>query len=139
MKSIVEVIKNSSDDLLTLKGATDEEICSAEDKLGLKFSDEYREYLKAFGIASWDGIELTGICKSKHQNVVDNTLYYRTNNNRVGNGLYVIRTLGIDGIVIWQNENGQIFQTAHQGEPVKCAESMMDYIQSFTGYEDELC
>ena len=38
-----------------------EKVKSAEDKLGLQFADDYKEYVAHFGTISCNGHELTGI------------------------------------------------------------------------------
>ena len=48
-----------------LGSVDDSTIESAEQKLGVTFSTEYIKYIKTFGIVSFQGHELTGICKSK--------------------------------------------------------------------------
>ena len=56
MNRFINVLKNS-DDLDTLKGASADQITEAEIQLNVFFSDEYREYLEMFGIASANGHE----------------------------------------------------------------------------------
>lgn len=72
MSKIVELI-NSLPDMLPLKPATEVQITDAELQLRVRFADEYKEYLVAFGAIMADGIELTGIAKSEHRNVVSLT------------------------------------------------------------------
>ena len=72
MKNIVEIIGSLSD-LLPLKPATSIQITDAELQLRISFANEYKEYLAAFGAIMADGIELTGIAKSEHRNVVAQT------------------------------------------------------------------
>ncbi|MDR3313690.1 MAG: SMI1/KNR4 family protein [Oscillospiraceae bacterium] len=54
-----------------MNGVTEQQIIEAEQKFGLKFFSDYREYLSEFGIVSFGGHEFTGICSSTRLNVVD--------------------------------------------------------------------
>ena len=51
MKTIIKLIKENPDAIYG-KGANEVDIVEAEEKLELKFADEYREYLSAFAIAA---------------------------------------------------------------------------------------
>lgn len=113
---------------VALKGTDDTSIKNAEATLELQFSDEYTLYLKAFGVASADGHELTGICASPRLNVVDVTLSERVNYSDVPNDWYVIEQANIDGIVIWQNQKGEVYQTQPCCDSIKIANSIVEYI-----------
>lgn len=129
MKDIIEVI-NSLQDLLPIKSATDTQITDAELQLRVSFSDEYKKYLSVFGAIMADGIELTGIAKAEHRNVVTVTKKERGLNSKVPNTMYVIENTHVDGIVIWQDTNGCVYQTKPDATPQKIAESMAEYISS---------
>ena len=105
-----------------------EQIADAEKALALHFADDYREYLLAFGIASADGHEFTGICNSKRLSVVDVTLAEKSITPGIPQDWYVLEEANIDGIVIWQNSIGKIFQTQPGREAVKLAGSICDYL-----------
>lgn len=127
MSKIVEIINNLPD-LLSLKPATDIDIKDAEIQLRVSFNEEYREYLLAFGAIMADGIELTGIAKSAHRNVVNQTKQERELNPKVPNNMYVVENTGVDGIVIWQETNGGIYQSSPNVEPKKVADSLLEYL-----------
>ena len=129
MTKIVELI-NSLPDMLPLKPAAEVQITDAELRLGTGFADEYKEYLRAFGAIIADGIELTGITKAVHRNVVALTKKERELNSRVPNTMYVIENTCVDGIIIWQDTSGIIYRTAPGTEPVKIASSLYEYITS---------
>lgn len=114
---------------VSLKGANDEEIKIAEQRLDLCFSYEYCTYLKEFGIASAGNHELTGICNSPRLNVVDVTISERDNNPEVPKDWYVLEQANIDGIVIWQNQKGEVYQTQPFMENKMIANSIVDYIK----------
>lgn len=127
MSEIGDLIK-SLPDLIKLKPATSDDINSAERELGVQFAVEYKEYLKAFGAILADGIELTGIAKAKYRNVVPVTKQEWELNPKVPNTMYVVENAGIDGIIIWQDRDGTIYQSQPNVAPVKIAESLYNYI-----------
>ncbi len=129
MSRIVDVI-NSLPDLLPLKPASSTQITDAEIQLRVSFADEYKDYLTSFGAIMADGIELTGIAKSDHRNVVFITKRERGLNPNVPNTMYVVEDTHIDGIVIWQDTKGFVYQTQPDSCPKKIAESLADYIFS---------
>ncbi len=129
MSKIEEVI-NSLEDLLPLKPATATQITDAELQLRVSFPEEYKEYLKTYGAIMADGIELAGIAKAEHRNVVSLTKKERELNSKVPNTMYVIEDPHIDGIIIWQDTNGDIYKTSPDSEPKKIAGSLAEYIAS---------
>ena len=69
MSKIIETIK-ALPNLISIGRATSTQIKEAETKLQLKFATEYKEYLSSFSAITADGIELSGLCKSKNRDVV---------------------------------------------------------------------
>lgn len=114
-----------------LSGVSAEQISNAEKALALRFADDFREYLLAFGIASSDGHEFTGICNSKRLNVVDVTLFERSINPTIPWDWYVLEEASIDGIVIWQGSIGGVYQTQPGRKAIKLADSICDYLDVF--------
>ena len=112
----------------SLAGVDAEQIDNAENALALRFADDYREYLLAFAIASSDGHEFTGICNSKRLNVVDVTIAAKNSNPSIPHDWYVLEEANIDGIIIWQNKTGSVFQTYPNRENVKIANSICEYL-----------
>ena len=108
--------------------ASHEEITAVENVLGLRFAQDYREYVATFGATSFAGHELTGICKSDRLNVVTVTMEER-NNMVVPADWYVLEQANIDGIVVWQNSAGAIYQTVPNTNPKKLCESLAEYIE----------
>lgn len=127
MSNIVKVI-NSLPDLLPLKPVSAMQITDAELQLRVSFSDEYKEYLSAFGAIMADGIELTGVTKSEHRNVVCLTKKERELNPKVPRTMYVVENTCVDGIIIWQDTKGLVYQTKPNAEPKQIAESLAEYI-----------
>ena len=128
-KKIVDVISKLPD-LLPLKPATDSQISDAESKLKVSFADDYKAYLKEFGAIMADGIELSGIAKSEHRSVVSLTEQERALNPNVSHTMYVIENTCVDGIIIWQDTKGKIYQTKPESKPKKIADSLVEYIES---------
>ncbi len=122
----VELIKEKRN-FRSLGPVNKEEIKKAEKALGVKFAKEYKELLSEYGLFSCHGHEFTGICKSKSLNVVDVTLAEREINPNVLQ-LYVIETLNIDSIVIWQSSNGAVYRTKGLSTPKKISESLIEYL-----------
>lgn len=114
--------------LFSLKPASNTEIVAAELELRLRFSDEYKAYLSTFGAVMADGIELTGLAKSKHRNVVLVTKQEWLLNTNIPHTMYVVESVNVDGIIIWQDTNGIIYQTSPNKRPKKIANSLNEYI-----------
>lgn len=112
----------------SLGGVGDSEINSAEEALQVSFAEDYREYLAAFGVASANGHELTGICSSARLNVVDVTQDERGRGHNDESGWYVVERLGFDDLVAWQSPSGEVFLTAGEAEPHKAADSLIEYL-----------
>ena len=127
MKDIVEVI-NSLEDVIHGKNIKESDIIKAESALGVKFSDDYRRYIKAFGCMAIGSREFTGISKLANYDVVSITTSQRKYITDTPSDWYVIEQLNIDGIVIWQSASGEVFQTSPNTEPKKICDSFADYI-----------
>ena len=119
---------SSLPDFHALAGASEEQIAQAERALSLRFADDYRQYVCAFGAVSAAGHERTGICASKRLNVVEVTLSARAVQPAVPQDWYVLEEANIDGIVVWQSGTGEVFQTQPGAEPVKLAASIREYL-----------
>lgn len=119
---------SSLPDFHALAGASEEQIAQAERALSLRFADDYRQYVRAFGAVSAAGHELTGICASKRLNVVEVTLSARGAQPAVPQDWYVLEEANIDGILVWQSGAGEVFQTQPGAEPVKLAASIREYL-----------
>ena len=127
MNDIIEVL-NSMEDFIHGKKVKEGDIAKAESELGVKFSDDYRRYIKAFGCMAIGGREFTGISKLANYDVVSITISQRQYNTATPLDWYVIEQLNIDGIVIWQSATGEIFQTSPNAEAKKICNSLAEYI-----------
>lgn len=133
--NIVELI-NGLDILYQSNPATLEEIKNAENILGLKFADEYIQYVSAFGVVACEGMEFTGITDVEEVSVIDVTLKEREHNDYVPHNMYVVENTYIDGLIIWQDEKGIIYIAMPQEKPEKIADSLAEYIEKVI-YEEE--
>ena len=129
MTNIIEVI-NSLSDLLSLKPASEIQIDDAERQLNISFANDYKEYLASFGAIMADGIELSGIAKSEHRNVVPLTKKEWNLNHKVPHTMYVLENTCVDGIIIWQDNRGFIYKTSPSKAPELIAKSLSEYVLS---------
>ena len=126
MADIVKLIQKQPD-LYTLQGASEADIRAAETMLQLQFAADYRQYVSVFGVASFGGHELTGVCKSKRLSVVSATQEERAC-NPVPDDWYVVEQANIDGIVIWQDARGSVYQTGPGVKQKRLCKSLVEYI-----------
>lgn len=119
----IDNIFEGKEDVIYGKGATAEEIADAEKKLGVVFSDDYRQYLLKYRIAMYDGHELTGLGKEQRTNVVNVTNEKKMFYQNIPSGWYVVEDANIDGIVIWQDAKGNIYCNNN-----KINDSLIDYV-----------
>lgn len=128
MENMMKSIKQLPD-FFALSGVSEEQICAAEHELQTHFSNDYREYLALYGLASVNGHELTGLCTSPRLNVINVTK--ETAEHHIGAlpGWYVVEQANIDGIVIWQSPEGTVYQTQPSTEAAVLCNCLLDYIQ----------
>ena len=129
MSRIIEVIEKLPE-LITLKPAEIDTIENIEIELALLLAEEYKEYLHMFGAVMADNVELTGVAKSKHRNVVTVTKREWEANPLIKHTLYVVENIGIDGIIIWQDKTGNIYQSCPHCSAVKIADCLADYLET---------
>jgi hypothetical protein len=125
--NILEIIK-SLKDVRSLGGANEAQILEAESLVGIKFANEFKEYAKEYGAISAYGLELCGVCNSKRLDAASVTLEERELNENFPNDMYVVENLGIDGILILQNEKGEVFEIFTNTKPKKIYNSLVDYL-----------
>lgn len=141
-KDIIEFV-NSLDCVTHSKVLpTMEEIKAAEEKLGVKFADDYVKCLLNYGKLSVGSTELMGIsyCDTSSQrsiNEYQNTdVVYQTLllkdlecHAHIPKNMYVIDDLDIDMCLIWQDETGAVYSTMPWSGPQKEADSLVDYLE----------
>ena len=128
MNSLIDEMKGLGE-LYAGKGVSTNVISAAEKKLELHFSDDYIDYLKAFGTAAVNGHELTGLGCSERVDVTIVTEERRASNNTIPKDLYVVEEANIDDIVFWQSKEGVIFMTLGNSEPKKVSDGLLDLLR----------
>ncbi len=129
MIDIIEAIR-SFDDYIGGTGCSEKQIQKAEKRLNLLFAEDYKAYLREIGLAYFYGHELTGIGKIDRLNVVNVTEEQKSFTLEIPDELYVIENLGIDGVVLWQSQDGTIYQSVPGSALQKQFNSLYEYIQS---------
>ena len=120
-----------------LGGVSPRAIQKAEEDLGLHFAEDYREYLAKCGALAAEGMDLTGICDSRYFNVVEETAKERAWNPNFPANMYVIESLGIEGVVALQDESGAVYMFSHLSEkPEKECDSLADYLKTSVSCAD---
>ena len=114
--------------LVSLQGVSKEAVTAAEKKLGLSFAADYTAYLERYGLISARHIEITGLTDAKRLNVVDVTLVERQRNQLPSN-MYVVEDTGIEGILILQNGEEEVFEFQN-GKAKKIFADLAGYLLS---------
>lgn len=109
--------------------AGEAEIKEAEARLGLSFADEYKEYLSGFGAVCSDIIAVSGICEDEDYSVVELTEKLRRMHSEARPDFYAIEDVEIDGLVIWQDKTGTVYQSIPDHEPVRIFDSLADFLR----------
>lgn len=112
-----------------LSPASADEIQNAEETLNLRFAEEYKEYLSVFGAVCSDIIAISGICEDKDYAVVELTKKLRSIQPNIPLGFYAIEDVGIDGLVIWQDQTGAVYQSVPNYEPVRIFDSLSGFLK----------
>lgn len=124
---IIEAI-NSKNNVIHGKGVEECEIRNAESMLGLVFSNDYRKYVRLYGCMTIGNREFTGISKIANYDVIGITLTQKKYQSDIPGDWYVIEQMNIDGIVIWQDSSGSIYQSSLKTKTQKIANSLLEYI-----------
>ena len=127
--NIIEYIKGLQN-ISTKKAASTKAVVEAEAALHLTFSDEYKEYTRVFGAICIDTMQLTGCVSVPEANVVIATNSGRTITEKAKESWYVIYDALIDGLIYWQDSNGDVYETIPGKEPKKVAKSMVDFLMN---------
>lgn len=124
---ILEIIKNLKN-LRSLGEVNEAKISEAENLMGIKFADEFKKYAKKYGAISAYGFELLGVSDHKRLDAANATLEERKLNKNFPNDMYIIENLEIDGILILQNEKGEIFEIYPNAKPKKIFDNLAQYL-----------
>lgn len=126
MSELVKILKENG--FNGIGNLSDNTIIEAQNKLGLRFSNEYKDFLKNFQAGSFLGHELMGLDTMAYLNVVNNTEDEREMNDDFPKDCIVLENLGIEGLLVLMNESGVIFSYCN-GKKEQIADSMVDYIR----------
>lgn len=129
MSRIIEVIEKL-ENLLPLKPATVEDIGNIEIELALPLAEEYKEYILKYGAILADDVELTGVAKSKNRDVIQVTKREWALNGKVKHNMYVVENVGVEGIIIWQDGTGKIYESEPNHAVIKIADSLAEYLET---------
>lgn len=108
MKKIEEYIKKNRDLFILKENQSDDLISNAEDKLGFKFDTDYKEYLKKFGLISFQSMEVFGIGvkENSHLNVLRNTLDVKNEARNFPDNSVVLEYIGEVNYLIYTMNKG---------------------------------
>jgi len=127
MKTIIEQIEQQFR-LFHAAGCSVEQVMEAEEQLGLRFADEYRNYIMKYGAISFDSHEFTGLNVDSYINVTDVTLQERELRDKLPADCYVVQQVGIEGLVILQHQSGAVYQLDEAGNCSRIADSFNGYL-----------
>ena len=126
--SIVEKIKKIKNlDKNPNGGANEEQIERAEKRLSLRFSKEYKEYVKEFGMISFYGTEWSGLNIDGYFNVVNMTEDEKALNKYFPEKYFAIENLAVDGVIFVSNEEGKIYSIQYDKKELIC-NSLSEYL-----------
>lgn len=131
MENMIDTMRKIPD-FVGSTGRTANDIASAGLSLGVSFANDYRQYLSHIGLACFAGHELTGLTSMMRLDVVAVTQDQRRQNGRIPQSWYVVEQTNIDGIVIWQDGSGEVYQTSPNCNGAKIADSLLEYIKQCT-------
>lgn len=127
MTKITEKIKNIPN-LFTSPGASAVEIKQAEDKLGLAFSQEFKEYLEAYGQISFKNTEWMGLNSDDFCDVVLMTVEARQTYSDFPLDKYIVEDLHFDDNLILSDCDGKIYHW-HSAKEEILYSSLIDYLE----------
>lgn len=122
---IVSVVESGSS-LYKGKGVSEAEITKAEAELNVNFADDFRVFLGRYGYAMINGHEILGLGESP--DLIEATKAERAKGHDIDDGWYVVEELNIDGIVVWQEASGAIYQTVAGARRVPVARNLSEYL-----------
>lgn len=111
-------------------GCTADAVIAAEKSLGVRFSEEYRNYVMEYGAISFGPNEFTGLAVDDYIDVVTVTKREKELNQAFPKNSIVIQNLGIEGIIIIQDEDGTIYQMDESGKKKFAANGFVDYLKT---------
>ena len=77
----------------------------------------------------FEGHELTGLCDGKRLDVIKITNFEKNFAKNISQDWYVVEQTNIDGIVIWQDKDGIVYQVNANGSIDNTYPSLTEYIE----------
>lgn len=118
-----EFIVENSEEILVTGGWKDDKISELEGQVGINFREEFKEFIRKYGLLMGYGVEIAACGRTGNSGVVDNTLRFR----ELGlDKKYIV--LDGDGelaycldnetgkVVNWGSDNGEIYPEAEDFE-----------------------
>lgn len=128
MSDIIDRI-SQIDGLFKLKGVSADEVKKAKNSLGVEFSEDFTQYLHAFGCISFGDHEFTGLGVSERLNVVSVTMFERKSKAFLKEK-YVIETCMDGEIIVAQDHAGTVYEFQADGIICKKHSGLLDYVQT---------
>lgn len=110
-----------------------ESVKQAEEKLNLKFAEEYIDLITNFGTLVTDYLNLTSTIEDIEHDVVELTTKYRNYYNNFPKDMYVIFDVNVDGLVILQDATGKIYDIDETCELMNSYDSLNEFIKVVEG------
>lgn len=127
--SDIRTVIEGLEGMMHLAPAAPEDVREAEEALGVRFAEDYLEYVMAYGVISARGVELTGVTTAKRLSVVCVTQKERELNAAMPEDCYVIENVAIDGVVAIQDASGRVYLLAPGEEPRYECGSLAEYLK----------
>lgn len=128
MSNIIETIESFKRKRFTGR-VSSELIVNAEVELGISFAPEYKEVLMKYGSLCVKGEEFLGI-DANNYDIVKATKEARKSDKNFSPDVYVVENTAIDGILIVQNNTGELLYYQPNNELRHLANSLNDYLLS---------
>lgn len=128
MSNIIETIESFKRKRFTGR-VPSELIVNAEVELGICFAPEYKEVLIKYGSLCVKGEEFLGI-DANNYDIVKATKEARKSDKNFSLDIYVVENTAIDGILIVQNNTGELLYYQPNNELRHLANSLNDYLLS---------
>jgi len=128
MESIIDIMR-ALRSFSPGESVSENEVADAERELELLFSEEYKQYLIAFGAMDAYSIELTGFTDDEELHVVSATKAAWEYHDHVPRNLYLIEDAAFDGILIWQDSSGNIYESTPSQTPRIIFSSLAEYVK----------
>ena len=134
MKNVTNELKKVSD-LVSTKGASNEQIVEAQNKLSIEFPTDFIEYWKEFRLVTFYGVEWQGLNGPDYLNVVTSTLEARKTYPDFPVNMFILEDLGFDGLLILIDTKGSVYEWQY-GNCKKIYPSIVEYLEEYLEKND---